>query len=244
MSKSKFRQRPSQSRSKMIPFRGLSSEEIRLPRKRLRARNGIYFSAVMMCMWDNIHGPRVLNVWTGDEPVPSLQIHKVTMAGLDIKDKESVSMEKLSKSIKEQLAASRSDVVSQATPHNPRERGVWWTRVQQVVLRQDLGASNQIQLFDVTSFVWCHTKNWSEWPTTRPVHRSSTIRRWRGCRFARLRSRKQQKKTNERKLCASSSERCACVSLGHFYLRCEAGTGGEKLSVDKLVSPVIAFMKD
>jgi hypothetical protein len=88
----------------MMPVRGLSSEEIRLPRKRLSARHGVYFSAVMMCMWDNIHGPKVLNVWTGDEPVPSMEVHKVELAGLG-KDKE--AMEKLSKDIKEQLAAGR-----------------------------------------------------------------------------------------------------------------------------------------
>ena len=85
-----------------MPVRGLSSEEIRLPRKRLSARHGVYFSAVMMCMWDNIHGPKVLNVWTGDEPVSSVEVHKVELAGLS-KDKEAV--EKLSKDIKEQLAA-------------------------------------------------------------------------------------------------------------------------------------------
>ena len=60
----------------------------------------------MMCMWDNIHGPKVLNVWTGDEPVAPLKVDKVELAGLS-KDKEAV--EKLSKDIKEQLAASRVD---------------------------------------------------------------------------------------------------------------------------------------
>ena len=84
-----------------MPVRGLSSEEIRLPRKRISSRHGVYFSAVMMCMWDNIHGPKVLNVWTGDEPVPSLTVHK---AGLS-KDKEDIVVEKLRKDIKEQLAA-------------------------------------------------------------------------------------------------------------------------------------------
>ena len=87
-----------------MPVRGLSSEEIRLPRKRLSARHGVYFSAVMMCMWDNIHGPKVLNVWTGDEPVPSLKVHKEELAGVG-KDKEVV--EKLSRDIKERLAAGR-----------------------------------------------------------------------------------------------------------------------------------------
>ena len=88
-----------------MPFRGLSSEEIQLPRKRLYARHGVYFSAVMMCMWDNIHGPKVLNVWSGDEPVVTLPVHKVPLDGLST-GKEGVVVEKLSKKIKEQLAAS------------------------------------------------------------------------------------------------------------------------------------------
>ena len=90
----------------MMPVRGLSSEEISLPKTPLSARHGIYFSAAMMCMWDNIHGPKVLNVWTGDEPVAPLKVDKAELAGLS-KDKEAV--EKLSKDIKEQLAASRVD---------------------------------------------------------------------------------------------------------------------------------------
>ena len=94
--------------SKMMSVRGLSPEEIRLPRKRFSARHGIYFSAVMMCMWDNIHGPKVLNVWTGDEPVPALPVHKVDVAELS-KDKEDIVVEKLSKDIKEQLAAGDLD---------------------------------------------------------------------------------------------------------------------------------------
>ena len=53
----------------MMPVRGLTSEEICLPKRILNARHGVYFSALMMCMWDNIHGPKVLNVWTGEEPV-------------------------------------------------------------------------------------------------------------------------------------------------------------------------------
>ena len=106
----------------MMPVRGLSSEEIRLPRKRLSARHGVYFSAVMMCMWDNIHGPKVLNVWTGDEPVPSLTVHKVDLVGFS-KDKEDIVVEKLSKDIKEQLAAGSLDIVSRTIPLNPKKEG-------------------------------------------------------------------------------------------------------------------------
>ena len=95
----------------MIPVRGLSYDEIWLPKQPLSARHGVYFSAMMMCMWDNIHGPKVLNVWTGDEPLPVIQPlkHQDKLAELS-KDGEVVAVEidpgKLTKEIKEQLVNS------------------------------------------------------------------------------------------------------------------------------------------
>ena len=95
----------------MIPVRGLSYEEISLQKQALSARHGVYFSAMMMCMWDNIHGPRVLKVWTGDEPLPMIQPHKDgdKLAELrKVGEIVAVQIEpgKLTKEIKEQLVDS------------------------------------------------------------------------------------------------------------------------------------------
>ena len=93
-----------------MPVRGLSSEEIRLPRRVLTSRHGVYFSAVMMCMWDNIHGPKVLNVWTGDEPVPeppSYMYKTAIVEGGAGKEFVAGQMDskRLSKEVKKQLAS-------------------------------------------------------------------------------------------------------------------------------------------
>ena len=95
----------------MIPVRGLSYDEIWLPKQPLSARHGVYFSAMMMCMWDNIHGPKVLNVWTGDEPLPVIQpIRDQDKLAELSKDGELVAVQidagKLTKEIKEQLVNS------------------------------------------------------------------------------------------------------------------------------------------
>ena len=51
-----------------MPIRGLLQEELVLPKQSLNARYGIYFSSLVFCMWDNIHGPKILKVWSGEEP--------------------------------------------------------------------------------------------------------------------------------------------------------------------------------
>ena len=53
----------------MMPIKGLQPEEVVLPKQALAAKGGIYFSSVLLCMWDNIHGPSVLMVWTGPRAV-------------------------------------------------------------------------------------------------------------------------------------------------------------------------------
>ena len=40
-------------------------EEVSFARTELKSRGGVYFSAIMLCTWDNIHGPKILYVWTG-----------------------------------------------------------------------------------------------------------------------------------------------------------------------------------
>ena len=50
-----------------MPVKGLQAADITLPRLKLPARKGIYFSAIVLSMWDNIHGPKIIAVWEGDE---------------------------------------------------------------------------------------------------------------------------------------------------------------------------------
>ena len=52
---------------KMMPIKGLSEEEAKLHRRPLPGKGGHYLSAALLCIWDNIHGPKVLSVWTRDE---------------------------------------------------------------------------------------------------------------------------------------------------------------------------------
>ena len=49
----------------MMPVKGLDPKELVLPKKELPAWRGIYFSAIALSMWDNIHGPKILQVWQG-----------------------------------------------------------------------------------------------------------------------------------------------------------------------------------
>ena len=37
-----------------------------LPYQLLTSRDGIYFSSIVLSMWDNIHGPKVLMTWKGE----------------------------------------------------------------------------------------------------------------------------------------------------------------------------------
>ena len=39
----------------------------RLPYQVLNAKGGIYFSSIVLSMWDNIHGPKVLMTWKGKD---------------------------------------------------------------------------------------------------------------------------------------------------------------------------------
>ncbi len=50
----------------MMRVRGLSPEEVNIPHALLPGKSGIYFSAVVLAMWDNIHGPLILQAWTGE----------------------------------------------------------------------------------------------------------------------------------------------------------------------------------
>lgn len=49
----------------MMPVRG--RENINLPSQVLTSRDGIYFSSIVLSMWDNIHGPKILMTWRGSE---------------------------------------------------------------------------------------------------------------------------------------------------------------------------------
>ncbi len=40
-----------------------------LPYQVLTSRDGIYFSSIVLSMWDNIHGPKILMTWKGSESV-------------------------------------------------------------------------------------------------------------------------------------------------------------------------------
>ncbi len=50
-----------------MPIRG--QEKLNLPRQVLTSRDGIYFSTIVLSMWDNIHGPKILMTWKGSETV-------------------------------------------------------------------------------------------------------------------------------------------------------------------------------
>lgn len=49
----------------MMPVRG--QENVNLPYQVLTSRDGIYFSSIVLSMWDNIHGPKILMTWKGSE---------------------------------------------------------------------------------------------------------------------------------------------------------------------------------
>lgn len=51
----------------MMPIKGLTAEETNLHRRPLVGKGGNYLSAALLCMWDNIHGPKILSVWNRDE---------------------------------------------------------------------------------------------------------------------------------------------------------------------------------
>ena len=43
------------------------TREAHLPYQVLTSKDGIYFSSVVLSMWDNIHGPKVLMTWKGTD---------------------------------------------------------------------------------------------------------------------------------------------------------------------------------
>lgn len=51
----------------MMPIKGLSEEEAKLHRRPLQGKGASYLSAALLCIWDNIHGPKILSVWSRDE---------------------------------------------------------------------------------------------------------------------------------------------------------------------------------
>ena len=55
-----------------MTIKGMDLKELVLPKKVLGDKRGIYFSAIALSMWDNIHGPKILQVWqspsTSKEP--------------------------------------------------------------------------------------------------------------------------------------------------------------------------------
>lgn len=50
-----------------MSIRGLQPRDMLLPKNILEAKKGIYFSSVILSMWDNIHGPKVIQVWEGSD---------------------------------------------------------------------------------------------------------------------------------------------------------------------------------
>ena len=59
--------------SKMMPVRGLKPEEVTFPRLKLPTKFGAYLSTIVLSMWDNIHGPKIIAVWQGDDPQAEAQ---------------------------------------------------------------------------------------------------------------------------------------------------------------------------
>ena len=52
---------------KMMPIKGLSVEDTTLNRRQLQGKGGHYLSAALLCIWDNIHGPKILSAWSRDQ---------------------------------------------------------------------------------------------------------------------------------------------------------------------------------
>ena len=50
-----------------MPIKGLSPEEAKLHRRPLTGKGGNYLSAALLCIWDNIHGPKILSVWSKED---------------------------------------------------------------------------------------------------------------------------------------------------------------------------------
>ena len=46
-----------------MPVRG--QETVTLPYQVLTSLDGMYFSSIVLSMWDNIHGPKILMTWKG-----------------------------------------------------------------------------------------------------------------------------------------------------------------------------------
>lgn len=53
-----------------MPVRG--QEKLDLPYQVLTSRDGIYFSSIVLSMWDNIHGPKIVMTWKGSESMQSV----------------------------------------------------------------------------------------------------------------------------------------------------------------------------
>ena len=53
--------------SKMMPIKGLQAEDTNLHGRPLPGKGGAYLSAALLCMWDNIHGPKILSVWSREQ---------------------------------------------------------------------------------------------------------------------------------------------------------------------------------
>ena len=45
--------------------RGFNDPELRHKKHELPVESGTYFSSIALAVWDNIHGPKLLHVWTG-----------------------------------------------------------------------------------------------------------------------------------------------------------------------------------
>ena len=144
-------------------------------------------------------------------------------------------------------------VVSQATFHNPRERGVWWTRVLLIILRQDLVASDQIQLFVMTSFVCCLTKTLRAC-SKELMHYGRGLAKidyhginWQSEATALLGyTQESNKRRKKRRHCTSSSGASQVfVSLPIVYIYSMwSGDWWRKKSIVMLVLPPIALLKD
>lgn len=62
----------------MMPIKGLTAEEVQLNWRPLPGKGGNYLSAALLCIWDNIHGPKILSSWSKEQQT---QTSKTTSTG-------------------------------------------------------------------------------------------------------------------------------------------------------------------
>ena len=69
----------------MMPVKGLQPEEVTFPRLNIPAKFGTYLSTIVLSMWDNIHGPKIIAVWQGDSQAATQEEDKgtCTISGTD-----------------------------------------------------------------------------------------------------------------------------------------------------------------